>query len=162
MRSFTDYMNLLWGGRTGYERFWEKVDIRGPDDCWEWAAAKQRAGYGRFLVNKKVHNAHRVAWAIAHGYIPQGMLVCHTCDNPGCVNQEHLFLGTDADNAADKVQKGRQSKGEDLPQSILTEKDVIEIRSLIGVLPQYVIAERFDCSKATVSEIKTRKRWMHI
>jgi hypothetical protein len=87
------------------ERFWNKVE-RG-DGCWEWRGAKSRFGYGRFIVGRNNRLAHRVAWAATRGEIPVGMNVCHRCDNPSCVNPDHLFLGTQRDNVRDMHEKGR-------------------------------------------------------
>jgi hypothetical protein len=90
------------------ERFWAKVEKRGPDDCWEWTAVRSRAGYGRFCINYQTHPAGRIAWALVHdGYWPDGMLACHTCDNPPCRNPAHIFPGTLRDNQLDAMQKGR-------------------------------------------------------
>lgn len=142
------------------DRFSSKINKTSA--CWKWVASKDPYGYGRFQINGKPHKAHRVAYEIYHGPIPDGMCVLHTCDNPSCVNPEHLWTGTNADNMADKRSKGRNRMGEAVPQSVLTEKQVIEIRSLKGIATQQVIATRFNISQTTVSRILRRVYWPHI
>lgn len=92
-------------------RFWAKVDQRSADECWEWTAYRNDKGYGRIgRTGGKAHFlAPRVSWTIAFGDIPDGLIVCHHCDNPPCVNPAHLFLGTHKDNADDRETKGRSS-----------------------------------------------------
>src|SRR5690606_35598865 len=90
-------------------RFIAKVDMRG--DCWVWTATRMSRGYGYFYANGKMRGAHRVAWAIAHGYFPD-VHVLHRCDNPPCVRPDHLFLGTQRDNMADMAAKGRCGRGD--------------------------------------------------
>jgi hypothetical protein len=105
------------------ERFWSKVDKRGPDECWLWTGAKVR-GYGEFCVTEngveRIRRSTRLAWEYAAGPIPDGLFVCHQCDNPTCCNPRHLFLGTAQDNSDDKVSKGRQAKGESLSVAVRT------------------------------------------
>lgn len=90
------------------ERFWNKVDIREPDECWEWQGYRLLHRYGRVSVeNRKIAYTHRVAWELTHGPVPGGMHVLHLCDNPPCVNPAHLFLGTLSDNTQDMLSKKR-------------------------------------------------------
>jgi hypothetical protein len=92
-------------------RFWDKVRI--GDGCWEWQASKRATGYGQFAyLGKPSVKAHRVAWMLNRGLIPDGVCVLHRCDNPGCVRPSHLFLGTQEDNIRDREVKGRSPTGD--------------------------------------------------
>jgi len=128
--------------------------------CWLWVGAKDGHGYGRFQVDGKGCGAHRVSYELFKGKIPKGMFVCHTCDVPGCVRPDHLWLGTDADNNADKIKKGRQSKGENHWKAKLSESQVLEIRAAGGLHRE--IAVRYGVSQSHVCSIKARKKWAHL
>jgi hypothetical protein len=95
-------------------KFWSKIDIKGNNDCWDFKYGKTQAGYGHINDRGKNIYAHRFAWELTNGVIPDGLLVCHHCDNPGCCNPSHLFLGTTADNMHDRDAKGRNNKGKKL------------------------------------------------
>jgi hypothetical protein len=102
-------------GRPIADRFWEKVDVRGPTECWPWLAAGGRAGCGRLRIGNnrwgRLVNAPRVAWFISRGeWPPENKHVCHRCDNPPCCNPAHLWLGTNSDNQRDCVTKGRKPR----------------------------------------------------
>ena len=126
--------------------------------CVEWEGAKCR-GYGR--VGKSQY-AHRAAWERANGNIPKGICVLHKCDNPACVNVDHLFLGTHADNMADMVKKGRspRSNGEKDGNSKLTEDQVRAIRT-DNRLHRKIAAE-YGVTRANISYIKRRNTWRHL
>lgn len=141
------------------DRFWEKVDVRGPDECWEWTAARSDRGYGRIDDQQATH----VAYSLKVGPIPEGMWVLHRCDNPPCCNPSHLFLGDNAINTQDKVDKGRQRRGETAPLSKLKDDQIREMRRLReqGETVKS-IAAKFGIHYQTVYKIVTYSRWKHV
>jgi hypothetical protein len=150
------------------DRFWEKVERRGTSDCWPWVGKVTTAGYGQISRGRNADGlvgAHRLAYELSNGTIPDGLIIRHRCDNRICVNPGHLEVGTHLDNMRDRAQRGRtaQHRGVDHPQARLTEDDVLEIRRLAAVrTPQKVIAARYGVSQRTVSDIALRRRWRHV
>lgn len=148
-------------------RFWKKCKINEESNCWEWQGSVTEKGYGRFDVsinNKTKHfRAHRISYELCIGDIPPNIMVCHECDNPSCINPEHLFLGTNADNIADMMKKNRQRKGEIHGRNKLSLDEVQYIKSF----PKYhgsgvKLAEQFAVSKTTIYDIRNGKRWKHL
>ncbi|MFA5037008.1 MAG: HNH endonuclease [Candidatus Izemoplasmatales bacterium] len=148
------------------ERFFSKVSVKGPDDCWEWQGSFFKSGYGKFSIGRKTLYAHRVSFEIKNGKIPEGRMVRHkVCDNPRCVNPAHLSLGSQKDNMCDKVIKGRQTRtslsGESNGQAKLTFDQVVEIKELYatGIVTQQILADHFGVSRGQISNIITGHKW---
>lgn len=125
--------------------------------CLPWAGARNRQGYGRTGTGKL---AHRAAWEAAHGPVPEGLCVLHHCDNPPCVNPEHLYVGTRADNARDSLLRGRKLCGERSPAAKLSASDVSEIRRRAESGERVVLlAREFGIHWRHVYRIVARERW---
>lgn len=171
------------------ERFWAKVDKMGPEECWLWRGVRGGKRYGTFFLRntrdasgrtKKIYGgSNRVAYTIGCGQIPDGFMVCHRCDVPGCCNPGHLFVGTQADNMIDCARKLRTTIGDKNPSRIyperrakgsrhghakLSDSDVLQIRAILeaGTESQKALATRFSVSRSTVCCIFKRKIWSHL
>lgn len=148
--------------RTAADRFAAHVGTPQPDSCIPWGKGN---GYGRFWDdNGHLIGAHQFAWEQVHGPVPEGMCVCHHCDNPPCVNVDHLFLGTFQDNSSDMAKKGRGANGEGNGNSRLTQEDVVAIRRMYTEdrqTPQ-AIADRFGVSRYAVRCILDKTTWKHV
>lgn len=137
------------------DRFWSKVNVGGHDECWEWTGTRDRDGYGIFRLGRKNVKAHRVAFGL-----PTGGFVLHRCDSPACVNPGHLYLGDHSQNMTDRQERGRTCRGEISHLSVLTEEDVLEIRSSDD--PQKVLGERFGVTPNQIGNIRRRECWKHL
>lgn len=155
--------------------FWSRVSIptNDPVACWEWGGALHGKGtlvcYGSVWINGKKWKTHRLSYFLTHGEIPEGMFVCHHCDNPKCVRPDHLFLGTSKDNHADMISKGRENKerGEDRYNATLTESDVKAIRASYSFrgrtgLSGKQLSQKYGVNRSMISAILKRKRWKHV
>lgn len=132
-----------------------------PNGCWRWTASLGTTGYGQIKGHgRDMVSSHRAAFEVWVGPIPAGLYVCHRCDNPACINPDHLFLGSHADNMADMRKKGRNACGERHGTSRLRAEQVLAIRAAAG--RHRDVAARFGVSRALVGLIKNRKIWTHL
>ena len=145
------------------DRFWAKVDKTGGEDaCWVWTGGKLESGYGQFKLRSYVRvSSHRLSYEWANGAIPDGMFVCHKCDNPPCVNPAHLFLGTPKDNMHDMIDKGRRvlapAIGEKNGRAVLTVEKVAEIRA--SSVPYRKLAAQYGVGLSQIGRIKSGEQW---
>lgn len=141
-------------------RFWHHV--KKTEKCWIWLGAKNSKGYGVVRLHRKRANcfSHRISYEMHKGIIPTGKLVLHTCDNPSCVNPEHLWLGTPLQNSSDMRSKGRNKPGTQRYNAKLTEADIPKIRKSKNT--NVYLAKKFGVSNGIISEIKNFKRWKHV
>lgn len=142
-------------------RFWSKVKITTSNECWEWQGFKKH-GYGKFEMDGKIHQAHRIAYLLQDNHIPKGLFVCHHCDNRSCMNPEHLFLGTRQDNIDDCVNKNRHHHGETHTNAKLSTLDIADIREFlnIGIKPK-VLAQFYHVGRPHIYNIKNFRKRQH-
>jgi hypothetical protein len=164
-------------------RFWDRVDIRNDSDCWEWVGTKGSAGYGYLYLNGIKLTVTRVMWMVKVGKIPSGHIICHKCDNPSCVNPNHLFVGTFKDNSADMTLKGRNGshakpenlfrgkhqntepwpRGEKHFRTKITKDDVLLVRKLNAEgFSGVEISKKTGVKYHTVSDILLNRSWTHV
>lgn len=160
------------------EIFWSRVERKGPGECWPWKASRDRKGYGTvcFTLGRRIYlktRSHILARFLATGEWPNGLLTCHTCDNPCCANPEHLYLGKPVQNTRDMMTRKRHryqtqpdnvQRGEELTQSKLSGDKVREIRRLYaeGGVTLQDLAARYGVTKVCVHHVIIRKTWKHI
>jgi hypothetical protein len=155
-------------------RFWAKVNKDGPTPahclelgpCWLWTGGISKAGYGRFAPgnSQPMIGAHCYAYTLAHGPVPEGLFICHHCDNPRCVRVTHLFPGTNSANILDSIEKGRMPIGEESHKAKLTENDVREMRHLRynDGLSYTAIGKTFGVSKVAARNAVMGRTWKHV
>lgn len=166
------------------QRFWSKVDKSGGDDaCWLWTGCRRNQRYGHCRWGGKMRSSHRIAWEITNGVIPDGLCVCHHCDNPPCVNPKHLFLGTQLDNVRDYIAKGLDIKtrargdrhgrrvhpetcprGESSGKARLTNAKVLEMRRRFANegVTKTQLSRELGVALSTVHDVITGRTWSHL
>lgn len=150
------------------KRFWKSVE-KMPSGCWHWTKSvrSEKMPYGKLMFvwnGARIQLAHRAAWLLTHGELPTDKHVLHKCDNPRCVNPDHLFLGTQKDNVQDAVSKNRMKgqPGEKNCKAKLTAKQVKEIRALAKKGNANSLAKKFSVTSTTIHDIVSRKHWNHV
>lgn len=155
------------GSRATPEDFWAKVNKDAPNGCWEWTAAIHRWGYGATEFNGQTR-AHRAAWTLLRGPIPAGMELCHKCDNKRCVNPDHIFLGTHAENMADLKAKGLNPRGERIRHTLTEEqvktirREYAYIRGRNGSSNASELAARYGVTPGAIVSAAVGRTWKHL
>ena len=153
------------------DNFWNFFEVD-SNECWNWTRSMTNKGYGHFSLNGKDMTAHRMSWILTNGEIPNGLCVCHKCDNPRCINPNHLFLGTKLDNAKDAIDKGRfrfvskkdKAFGEKHGLTTLKNRDVKEIvhKYRNGIAKTTKLSKEYGVCVQTICNIVKGKTWSHI
>lgn len=146
-------------------RFWSKVDRRGPDECWTWNAHRDTGGYGIVSLNSRLERAHRVSCALVGNTIPYDRIACHRCNNPACVNPNHVYAGTQSENFQDYMDAGGKNKfrarGIEHPRARLTPDLVRQIRRSSWAQAT-AIARRIGVTNQCILAVRQGKTWRHV
>jgi len=143
------------------KRFWSKVHIAGPNDCWEWQAQKDPNGYGRFQLNYKSENAHRISYQIEKGIKDFSSVIQHNCDNPSCVNPSHLLEGTQSDNIQACSDRNRLVGNRKLTElQVRAIKWTLINKNKYGLITQ--LANFYNVNRRAIQDIKCGKSWRHV
>ncbi len=145
--------------RSPQQRFWQYVDKKNVDECWNWIGHCVEGGYGQFKVYDKTIYVHRFSWELHFDEICNDDFVLHKCNNPKCVNPDHLYLGDHKDNMRYMTEQNRQAKEENNGGHKLTMDQVKKIRNLKGELKQIQIARMFNVHRTTIKNIHRNKTW---
>jgi hypothetical protein len=161
--------------KTLSERLWSRVEIKGPDDCWEWTGYRGAMGHGQIQAefpDRRITGSHRAAWMLTNGPIPDGLHVLHKCDNPPCCNPSHLFLGTQADNNRDCFKKKRSvhfvarnswPRGDSSWRSKITDAQALEILALVKAgNPRETLAPKYGITASAITKIINGKSRKHL
>lgn len=147
-------------------KFWLKVRISPWKSCWEYTGKLGHYGHGIFKLGQKRFQAHRVAWELVNGLIPNGKFICHKCDNPPCCNPDHLYVGDAKTNGRDSSIRNRypDRKGEKHSLAVLNNANVIKIRNEFNprIVTRKMLAERYSVSISTIKDVLSRRHWSHV
>ncbi len=159
--SFKSHLRYCGGGREAL--FWSKVDKNGPNGCWLFMGYRDKDNYGDMYYDRKHIQSHRLSWRLLRGD-PGKLDVLHKCDNPPCCNPEHLYLGTDKENARDRVRFGKQQRGENVVGAIMTEESVRQLRQdrLASSDSYYKLGTKYGISYSQARAICNGTRWAHV
>lgn len=146
---------------TEQERFIRSFKVNGLTGCWEWSSYRDKDGYGTISLNYKSVRAHRYSYEFHSGKSANGFLVCHSCDNPGCVNPDHLFIGSAKDNTHDMINKNRDTIiGEKNCKAKLKDQDIINIRNSNKTTKELMVI--YGLTKHSINNIKAKRTWKHL
>ena len=144
------------------DRFWSKVNKAKSYECWEWIGIRSNRNYGRFKLNGKQTSAHRFAWEISRRHkIPDGMLICHHCDNSLCCNPMHLYCGTQFDNMKDRDERNPVSANAfGHGKAKLSAKEIEDIRKMKGKFSSRVLGRTFKVNQMTICNVWNSNKWL--